>query len=1123
MKTNVFMKSVLRQPIRTLVLAMLIGIAAFAFVARAAEFVIVRAEIRRVEGLFRSIGMLSPIDPQNITQDHDVTYAAEIIAASRYLAFEDRRVFTQGMLHDRCNTVKQMGNWDFMVPFLEGIDIKVMDHYFYGILATEPRLLDLGYTNYLIFIIEVDGHVVGDPLALRAHTQIFTNERGQTFTLSANQVFYLAITDHEAELWRQGLFFTPSVGRRYMFRGFVQPVRGDFGYQRRGYLRSLGGEDGFRYIEVPLLGRPGATFLERGIVEELRDSNLVFYVDASDQAALDAVRARIHYDIYLTAMNLSSVTVVGTADMSAIPRLVSPQFARLRDTGGGRWLTHCDYINANPVAAVPMALAVRSNLQLGDTFTITLRSNPRPAWIDRETRSRWSRGIEGWWEHAYRGWWGLTATDSDWRDAETYELTLEVVGVYWHYPPGGQVDNFSTNEIFIPASLIPEGFGWCNMPLLTGMYSFNLTSARFQNAFINRYGSAIEELGFTIGFVPNRFEIFESAMAPTCTSITVNLAVFAAVSVLILALVIFLYIRQWSKALAIVRALGMPAGKAMRCFFTPVFCIWTPAIAIGAVVGWFFSINQAESTLAALDILDENISPNIGLFFALFAGIVLLTMAGVISSGFKVAARPVLEQIQGTVQKVRKAIIPEPGVADFIVGEFSIGKPLATNKANPLPTALRHIARRIVRTPVKSALATVLALFFVISLGWMNHTIHFTEAEIERFWDTTVISAEIMKIRDEVRPIGGGFENAYIGQTAVNALLYSGFVQDAYLENMWQWGRVNDVDTVFMGVNCLTGFVAENTRTPLDTQLGVVGYSMELELAPGFSRSDFVFAPGSPVPVVIRQSTMHDMGLAVGDIIIIHNDAVTELLTPFALSRLQSIPPPAYGKIAGYFTGGLNRAVNRSGLDVSFVMPEEFLRYKFQELSLHALHAHLSVGALTYMTARFCLDPARNRELYRLPDLVFAQLAGNMFAAPIGQVPLELLIHDEIIRTVVEPMERNLAILRTLYPISIAAAMVLGFGLSLLVMLTNIKTAAIMRVLGMPRTKTQLSLWLEQFIVCITGIIAGLAVLLTIGIGLGAAPLALAGMYFAGVTLGAAVGAFVINVKTPLELLQVRE
>ena len=1129
MKTNIFMKSILRQPVRTLVFAVLIGIAAFAFVARAAEYVIVNNEIRRFEGLFPSIGVLAPVNPENFTDGHNAYQAAGIIAASPLLAFEDRRVFTQGVLHGRRNTVSHHMPRDFMVPGLEHIDIKVIDHYFYGTVINEPRLVRLDDMNFLMTLIDVDEHVVGDPMSLRAGTRVFTNERGQTVTVSSRTNFFLPLTPRETELYRQELFNplgSLAPGEKFMFRGIVRDVSGrDIGDENiRWYLRPLGAEDGLRLTERPVLGWAGSTIFDLYIKEEIRDENLVFYVNASDGAALDAMLYHLRDDLYLADMNLSSVTVVGTADMTAIPRFTNPNHARLLHENGGRWLCHDDHVNANPVAVIPGRLATRSGLQVGDFFTITLRSNPRPAWIDRDTNSPWSLGTEGWWDSTSRGWWGLAET-SHWRNAETYELTLEVAGIYWFFPPVGSINNFTDNEIFIPASLIPEGFGWCSMPLLTGMYSFTLNSARYQNEFVRQNGGAIEELGFTVGFLPSGFDVFVVAMAPTRTSIAINLAVFSAVSVLILTLVIFMYIKQWSKALAIVRALGMPTAAAMRRFFTPVFFIWVPAITVGAVAGWFFSLSQAGAALADVRAVGEEayVNASVGLFLALFAGIVFLAVAGVISAGFVTAARPVLEQIQGNVQKVKKTkVIPVAAApTDFSLPRrgFSTGGPLPTTNRAAITAGFRHITRRILRTPVKSVLAMVLALFFVISLSWMNHTIHFTEAEIARFMDTTVITADIVRHADDSRPIEHGFAHAYIGQDVIDALLHSGFVLDAYLEAVWLWGGVGGITSTFLGVSCLDGFVAENTRTPLDTQLGVLGDSMEIALAPGFT--DFVFTPGQPVPVVMRQSTMAYLGLEFGDTIVLYDASTTVRYTMGARWAHLALVGDSYGTIVGYFTGGLNRAVNRDD-NVSVIVPESFLRHAFADHPFFVVEGW-NIGAITYRTARFYINPARNRELDRLPDIAAAQLSANLANSRLGTVQLELLVHDDILSTVVEPMEQNLALLRTLYPISIVVAIVLGFGLSLLIMLMNIKNAAIMRVLGIPKAKTRFSLWIEQVIVCADGAIIGLVVLIIIGVGLGAMPLALAGVYFTGAALGSAVGAFIISAKPPLELLQVRE
>jgi hypothetical protein len=58
MLKNPFFKFVLRRPLRNLVLFLLIGAAAFAFVLRTTEFMVVRDGIYEAAGFYRSIGFL---------------------------------------------------------------------------------------------------------------------------------------------------------------------------------------------------------------------------------------------------------------------------------------------------------------------------------------------------------------------------------------------------------------------------------------------------------------------------------------------------------------------------------------------------------------------------------------------------------------------------------------------------------------------------------------------------------------------------------------------------------------------------------------------------------------------------------------------------------------------------------------------------------------------------------------------------------------------------------------------------------------------------------------------------------------------------------------------------------
>ena len=1098
MKKNVFLKSVLRQPIRAFILSILIAAAAFAFVARATEFIIVSDELTRIEAFYRSVGILSPTRFDNFTTDHDVTRALDTIESNRHVAISDTRNFTQGVLTDMLNLASQPVHFTipYFNPVLHGVDIGMSDLFFIATLIDTPRLWPGPGHAEMVFMLNLEELILGDPTIIRIGDRIFTNERGQTINLLGNELMRLYLTEAERSLIEAGLwnpFGDLQAGDTALLR--VTP-RYDGGGPRAmilWHVRSLVGTDGFRrtWYDSAQFG-----ILYRLMpVERVRShtDDLVFYVDASDSAAVDSMLYYLQDEMEMIAENLSTVMVTETKDMTAMPRFMDRRISGMLDTAlfpAGRWITHEDYLMGNPVVIVSTQLANRRGISIGDTLTITIRDNPRPYWIDTPTDSPWALGIENWWDNNASPWWGMIdAAHEDWRSFPTYELDLEVVGTFWFSPPN--VNNFTSSEIIIPAGLIPDSFGWDDAPQLTGMYSFVLGSPRSEERFLQETRAELYAMGFVASFVPTRFDVFAAATDPIRFSITVNLVVFGAASVLILAFIVLLYLRQWRRSVAITQALGTPRRRVLSQLFTPTLILWVPAVILGALVGWFFAIGQADAILAELAVYEGMAKPAIYLLFSLCGLIILCILAGVLLGGYGVVRRPVLVQLQGGTLKRRRADYVDSGVVpeDFALGEVAfVPLPKAMGFIVGVRTMLRHNLRHIFRTPIKTALAFLLALMFVFSLGWLNHTIHTTEEEIARLWDTTIINAEVYRVVEFGHGVRVDVDwPAVIAPATWDVIVYSGFYGDSYLESYFR------LDTgVYLGVSHLEGLIAENTRTVVDEQLGVICDDIEIEFLPGFGPEDFIYA--YPIPMIIRR-TMDD------------------LATHFADTR---------GQVIGVFDGGLERAVNSFGeYTPIYIIPIQSHRAVFSgRMPFYGGIFSFETYYPTLLTARFTIDPARNRDIDQFRDLVTPALSSNSLR---DMLPLQLHVDDDVIHNVIIPMEQNLSLLRVLYPIAIGVAFILALGLSLLTMLQSAKNAAIMRVLGKPRLTSQVMLCTEQLIVCAAGVLIGLLVLLITGSFMGISPLALSGVYISGAIIGSVIGAFVISMRAPLDLLQVRE
>ncbi|MDR2168006.1 MAG: hypothetical protein LBE35_09200 [Clostridiales bacterium] len=1203
MRRNVFLKSTLRRPVRGLLLAVLVLMAAFMLVARVTEYAVVMDELARMEGEFRSVGFLSPINPRNITGDLDASAAAEIVAASGFVVSDDRREFAQGILADATNVTAQQTGAPIFNPEIEGIGVNAIDQYF---LATarfnmhSPNLVR-GSVDFIHITLDVTEIVAGDPGALRPGFRHFAAGDGRHLPLTSRVDMVLPLTYDEANLYEAG-YFDPLEG--------LQPG-------------------------IPFLFRaaPGI-FIEEGaanwVLRPLIDSTFF----ANPRTDLE-IMAQIQTRLDLAYENAHSMMVIGTTDMGNIARIQNPASARLLTTGRGadsRWLTYEDYLNQNHVAVLPMQMATRKGLWPGETFTINLVENPRPSWIDAETQSRFSPRVEGWWSPNPQGWWATTEYHEGWRQRRSHELTLEVVGIYHNHPIGQIHHNFLTTEMYIPASIMPPGFSWDGIPLLPTMYNFVLDSPRNEAAFLNETELALQATGFRANFQPNGFADFIAAADPMRMSITVNLILFSIIAALVLILVVFLYLREWRRTIAISRALGDPAPKTLRRLFAPSLLLWIPAIALGAVFAWFFALGQASAALAGVEIamiygveeaaafpitwelvaavflsvvlLGDFVSAIVSWFkelpfarargraigqvlrrvFPFWTPLILISaggawaltlqqmpedgfseifrtiadifggnialyelvpvhldaiwlyiMMGTIAtsiflglylSGMTLARRPVLLQLQGGGQSKRKksASVVEADTLNegFVVSSINISYENVKFSARAKIRAIFvYIFRHIFRSPLKSALVAAIALFFVVGLGWLNHTIESTQAEIDYIWENTVIGAEIIMSPDENRIMTGIMEiasHAPISPAIVRTLLQSGFVTDFYTEALWMNGFVRSqaelepmreflqtpgrlwwhyTDPVF-AISDFYGFVRDNTRTDIDDALGIIGESISITFAPGFDVADFNFSPVAlNTPIIARQSFLDYHGYNLGDYLYLGH-------------------PHIPVQIIASFQGGLSRGVDRIGSHRHMII-----------MPLAALQNHIlgdMAGHFGFMTANVSLDPARNRELYDLEDLLRGSLRGNRFAGFAGAIPLELIVRNQALLDLVEPMEQNLALLRLLYPIAIVIAAALSIVLSMLLMLQNTKIVAIMRVLGGSKLKSRFALCAEQVLVCITGVLAGLAALAIIGVPIAeTAALNLAALYFIGATTGALLGAAIISSKTPIELLQIKE
>jgi ABC-type antimicrobial peptide transport system permease subunit len=129
--------------------------------------------------------------------------------------------------------------------------------------------------------------------------------------------------------------------------------------------------------------------------------------------------------------------------------------------------------------------------------------------------------------------------------------------------------------------------------------------------------------------------------------------------------------------------------------------------------------------------------------------------------------------------------------------------------------------------------------------------------------------------------------------------------------------------------------------------------------------------------------------------------------------------------------------------------------------------------------------------------------------------------------TELDNIRRVRDLLTTLFPIAVAAAVLIGAAVPILIIIQSSKEAAIMRVLGTTKKRTIAILALEQIILCILGLLFAVGVLLIYNAGLfilsGLTLAICAGIYLTASIAASLIAAAVTTNKKALELLQVKE
>ena len=632
MKQNIYITSMRRQPIRTIILVVLMALAAFTFVVRTVEYVIVRRQLYEIAGHYRSIGFIQAVDDDYGTGN--IIGAVQQISDSPYIAYHDIRRGARANLVGLINADTR--GYEFFWPSHD-----VAGHaFFYGTVAN---------VGGMFMHVDVDYVVAG----YSEHV-----EAGQDLRIRTIEAAPLAGDRYMGDgVWApfepHGIGYIPhhvldsfEVGRRYFFRA---------AFYRREF-------------EAPIAGRNNPL-----VLQPLADDIWVIPADEGRAVLPGDVLGSIEADIATLEYYISRINLRTSVDMTAIPTFQPGlQLWRLDN---GRLLDLDDYREARHVTVIHQRLARKRGLEVGDTITIRV---PTANYVSFVTQ--WIRGT---------GPTDTVSTHTDFLvDAKpngpVYELELEIVGTFSHgrITRGAHISS-TFQYVWIPDSVMPAGhsllfpdnlhwefndvLGW-HQPIPSTVdidsayfipsiwYGFILGDVRSEPQFLVNHRSTLEAMGYRLEILPHRGVEFWAAASVALQAVTINLVAFWLVFVLVLALVVFLYVRVRRKDFAIMRALGTPASTALRQLMLSVVVFGLPAVIVGGFAAWRVALRGAAGTLNPIAEVQDaqgfetgaliSVWWLVGMVAAVFVGMAVLIFVGAV----KQSRRNVLALLQLSVK-----------------------------------------------------------------------------------------------------------------------------------------------------------------------------------------------------------------------------------------------------------------------------------------------------------------------------------------------------------------------------------------------------------------------------------------------------------------------------------------
>ncbi|MBQ8830747.1 MAG: hypothetical protein IJ017_04025 [Oscillospiraceae bacterium] len=743
----------------------------------------------------------------------------------------------------------------------------------------------------------------------------------------------------------------------------------------------------------------------------------------------------------------------------------------------GRALTLEDTENENNVCVIHHDFALEYGVEIGDTITVELGNK-----LFSQNKAV-----------------GAVSVVKERMSTSYTTAELEIVGIFKDnrnkYADIMEVDTawaYGKNTVFVPQHLLNvEKSELENHKFYPGEVSFVVEEAWETPNFEKEIVPKLESEGYTVYFEDGGFK---DLISPIKASERI-----AAIKMLVLMIAVFavtyfvsvLYVAGRKRDYAIMRLLGTTKSKSARALLLPLLVIAAAAAIIGSTAAYIYTVlNIADSqAISAIAGYDADLSIPVYLIIVCLCGEIALTLILMLASVSSLSKKSPLALMQANSQKHRrqrkkKNYVAEPA-EPVVLGEWeSIERLVPSGKKYKGKFVFRYVLRHIRRTVGKAVLFILIAVLLINLLGQL---LIMRNSYLEIFNGT------------EIRSNYAGLLNL----SYVDKLQQSGYVKDLYycgktdlmIDFLPKQGAIVCSD-IYM-------YAKENGITePKVTYLE--GY-------------DDTSTHKLSSVILMGEDYMKECGYELGDVVEIMSYDTYQQMVVWAIINFETLK--SNGEVY-------------TDEEILEIEGEELYR-RFRKYHTENFTIIGSVSGEDKMLNSIAFLPGSTKNSKDFGQLVIvpsvtAVLEDNWQAEEYRAFGEELAdangtgeVAFVMDTSKLDNVKNNIELMNTLYPIMIAAVMVIGAFLCGMLIVQNSKDIAIMRVLGTSKRRVRAIMVLEHMILCIVGIALAVAVLAARGVL--TQMLLVIVLYVVVIFAASYVASVLASRKNVLELLQTKE